>query len=143
MSEESRKWWQLVDALMDRYCSIVEDGLIERWDKFNVKVSDSETYEVIGGLLARQATLTIYLAQAPQIWNGHIAPLILRCMTDVHINLAWIIDSPKERAKKYILYGLGQEKLHTEHLRNEYNMERPKDSKLEKLIQAKESWLNS
>jgi len=143
MSDADKQWWEQIHELMDKYCSVVKDGLFERWDKFDVKISDSETYEVIGGLLARQATLTIHLAQTPQDWNGHIAPLILRCMTDAHINLAWIMGDPKERARKYILYGLGQEKLFIEHLKNSQKNEEEKDPLASKLIDARESWLNS
>ena len=124
MSEADKQWWKQIHELMDRYCTIVENGLFERWEKFDVKISDSETYEVIGGLLARQATLTTHLARTAQDWNGHIAPLILRCMTDAHINLAWILGDPKDRAKKYILYGLGQEKLYIEHLKKSQKNEK-------------------
>jgi len=131
-----------MQRISESYCQIVEAGLQERWDKMPVQLYDSETYEAIGGLLARQATLTIYLALSPSIWNGHIAPLILRSMTDAHITLAWILIDPKERAKKYILYGLGQEKLQIEHLRAERDKKEDKDT-LDELIKAKEAHLNA
>jgi hypothetical protein len=126
--------------LMKNYCKIVEDGLHERWSKWNIEIHDAETYEVIGGLLSRQASLTTYLAMAPQIWNGHIAPLILRSMTDAHITLSWILQNPKERAQKYILYGLGQEKLYIEHLKNETD---PDEPAYQEMIKMREGWLNS
>jgi len=143
MSNVDKQWWNQLNELMDKYCAIVENGLFERWEKFDVKISDSETYEVIGGLLARQATLTIHLAQTPQDWNGHIAPLILRCMVDAYINLAWILGDPRNRAKQYILYGLGQEKLFIEYLKNSQKNERDKDPLVAKLIDVREKWLNS
>ena len=70
---------------------------------------DKHVHEAIGGLLARQATLAIELARSPMMWIGNVAPLILRCMTDAYITLAWILDDRGDRAKKYTEYGLGQE----------------------------------
>jgi hypothetical protein len=65
-----------------------------------------EVFDVLTALLARQATLAIEMASAPQLWNGHSAPLFLRAMTDVHITLAWILLDAKTRARQYIDYGL-------------------------------------
>lgn len=125
-------------ALMNDYCSVVQTALDERWEKLPIELSESEGFEVIGGLMARQATLTIQLAQNPGIWNGHIAPLILRSMTDAHITLAWILSGDfQERSRKYILYGLGQEKKLIEHLKNEANPD------MDDLIELKEKWLES
>ena len=123
------------------YCKNVENGLNERWRKIPVNLYHSEIYEAIGCLLARQATLTIYLAMSPTIWNGHIAPLILRCMTDAHITLAWILIEPHIRARKYILYGLGQEKLQIEHLIAKNEEEH--NERIEQMIEVKRIWLNS
>jgi uncharacterized protein len=53
-------------------------------------------------LLARQATLAIELASAPQLWNGHSAPLFLRAIKDVHITLSWILLDPTTRARHYL-----------------------------------------
>src|SRR5579864_7388177 len=74
-----------------------------------------EVFNVLTALLARQATLAIELAFAPQLWNGHSAPLFLRAMTDVHITLSWILLDPKARARQYIQHGLGQAVLELEH----------------------------
>ena len=128
-----------VMEVMQSYCNVVEQGMNERWEKLPVEIYDSETYETIGGLMARQASLTIELAMSPSTWTGHIAPLILRCMTDAHITLAWILCEPTERAKKYILYGLGQEKLQIEHLKADADKD---DEQVQKMIEFKESWLN-
>lgn len=143
MSENQKLRVNKVMDLMEAYCKIVEAGLYERWDKYKIEIYDAEIYEVIGGLLARQATLTTQLAKAPPIWNGHVAPLILRCMTDAHITLAWILRDPKERAKEYILHGLGQEKLFIEHLKTGAEESDRNHEQVEQLIEAKEAWLNS
>jgi len=136
-----KKMTELNDIMevMESYSGIVEQGMNERWEKLPVEIYESETYETIGGLMARQATLTIELAMSPSIWTGHIAPLILRCMTDVHITLAWILSEPAERSKKYILYGLGQEKLQIEHLKADADQD---DEQIQKMIEIKEAWLN-
>lgn len=141
IDEPDKRWFSNLYAFMQRYCDVVIDGLHKRWDKFDIEIYGTETYEVIGALLARQATLTTQLALAPPIWNGHIAPLILRTMVDAHITLAWILKSPEERANKYILYGLGQEKLFIEHLKREQQHE--EDEQLKQIIEGKEAWLNS
>lgn len=126
--------------LMEAYCKVVIDGLQERWEKLPIELYESETYETIGGLMARQATLSTELAMSPSIWNVNIAPLVLRCMTDAHITLAWILKDPSERAKQYIMYGLGQEKLLLEHYKNDAD---PEDVQIKKLIKMKEHWINS
>jgi hypothetical protein len=138
MTEE--EYSQAMMEMMKDYCTIVQKNLDERWKKLPLKLSESAVYEVIGGLMARQATLTIQLAENPSIWNGHIAPLILRSMTDAHITLAWILtDNFEERAKKYILYGLGQEKKLIEHLKNEAHG----SVDMTEMIELKEKWLES
>ncbi|NCB85610.1 MAG: hypothetical protein EOM44_14135 [Bacteroidia bacterium] len=139
MSNEDDQLKSLL-KFMDDYCSIIAAGFRERWDKWKIEIYKSETYEAIGGLLSRQVTLSMQLAECPQIWNGHIAPLILRAMTDAHITLAWILIDPTERTKKYILYGLGQEKLYIEHLKTEAVED---DIRMKKVIDVRESWLNA
>jgi len=139
MSQENNGIESLL-IFMDEYCSLIVEGFRERWNKWEIEIYDSETYEAIGGLLSRQVTLSMNLASAPQIWNGHVAPLILRAMTDAHITLAWILLEPTERAKKYILYGLGQEKLYIENLKSEVVED---DKRANLMIEVRESWLNS
>jgi len=137
--------FETVFEVMQRYAAVVHAGLDERREKLkpHVQLYESETYEVITGLLARQATLTIHLALNPGTWTGHIAPLILRTMTDAHITLAWVLKEPTERAKKYVLYGLGQEKLHIAHLEQTVKEESEDQEQLKKLIEVKKAWLTS
>ncbi len=108
-----------------------------------MELYDAETYEVAIGLVARQATLTIHLEINPGMWTGHIAPLALRTMTDAHITLAWILRDPPERARQYILHGLGQEKLLIAHLEAEdREADEPKEQ-LDELLDIKRSWLSA
>jgi hypothetical protein len=96
-------------------------------------------WEVVGGLLARQATLSTQLAMAPSTWNSHVAPILIRSMIDCYITLLWILRDPPTNAEQYILYGLGQQKLFIEHLR----AEAAGDETLRELIKIEEDWLNS
>jgi hypothetical protein len=99
---------------------------------------------VVTALLARQATLSIEMASAPQLWNGHSAPLFLRAMTDVHITLSWILLDPIPRAKQYMEHGLGQAVLALEH--RKVGLEKADAETTEKLLaanEAEEAWINT
>ena len=133
-----QEYTKKITQFMKSYREFVLKSLDTRWDKIPLELYDAEVYEVIGGILARQTTLSIQLAQNPMIWNPHIAPLILRSMIDAHITLAWILfDDFKQRAKQYILYGLGQEKKLVEHMKNESE----EDDDWYELIKIKEKWI--
>lgn len=134
--------WKDIEKIVSDYIKTVHRVLYERWKKWPLDLSHYEIHEVIGALLARQVTLATQLAQAPSIWNGHIAPLILRTMTDAYINLAWIFVDPADRARKFILYGLGQEKLEIEHRKALLEAD-GKDVESDPVIKFKEKWLNS
>lgn len=131
-----------IERVVNEYIERVRKELDERWNSWTIDISRSELYEVIGGLLGRQVTLATQLAKSPYIWNGHTAPLLLRAMVDNYISLAWIFQRPEERAKEFIMYGLGQEKLILEHLKATLH-ERGEDRDLEKFIESKELWLQS
>lgn len=103
-----------------------------------------EVFNVLTALLARQATLAIEFAAAPQLWNYHSGPLFLRAMTDVHIMLAWILLDPKTRARQYIDHGLGQAVLELEHRKK--LLESADDDRKEELkqfIRAIEGWIDA
>ena len=121
---------------------MVEEEFIQRWKNWSLDLSKQEMFEVLGGLMARQVTLATQLAMSPNIWNEHIAPIILRSMVDNFINFAWIFEDPLERARKYILYGLGQEKLQLEHLKSQIisEGENPEDYPQ---VTAMESWIDA
>lgn len=106
-----------VAPLVEGYISRVRHDLEVRIESWLPDVPRIQLQEVIGGLMARQVSLATQLAQAPSAWNGHVAPLILRAMTDVYITFAWIWGDAEQRSQIYVLYGLGQLKLHLEHLK--------------------------
>ena len=134
----------LLDDFVEKYIANVRSGFDERWSLIVPEIYDKHVHECIGGLLSRQATLTIEMAKAPSTWNGHVAPLILRCMIDAYITLAWILDEPIERSEKYINYGLGQEKLFIEYMEQaiDEDPEAYDTANLQKMIQARKSWLD-
>lgn len=103
-----------------------------------------EVFNVLTALLARQATLATQMISAPQLWNGHSAPLFLRAMADVHITLSWILLDAKTRARQYIDHGLGQAVLELEHRKKRLESA-DEDSKemLKQAIQAQEAWINA
>lgn len=116
--------------------------LKERWEKWIIDWAKNEVHEVVGALLARQVTLARQLAESPQIWNYHTAPIILRAMADVYISLVWILQKPLDRSRKFIFYGLGQAKLELEHQKAEIG-NREHTHKEKRIIDACESWINS
>jgi hypothetical protein len=132
----------IVRGFIENYITMVRAELVERWKKWKLDLTQREVHEVIGALLACQVSKSTQLASAPSIWNGHVAPLILRTMTDTYITLAWITRDPIDRAKKYIVYGLGQEKLHLEHRKAQLQTQGI-DPNEDPLIRASEEWLNS
>jgi hypothetical protein len=135
-------FWKKVEVAIAKYVEMLKAELHTRWEKWPLDLSKREMYEVVGALMARQATLATQLAVSPSIWNGHVAPLILRSMTDNYINLAWIFGDPLDRSRKFMLHGLGQEKLQLEHQKARLTRE-GKDADNDPLIKEWESWLNT
>ncbi len=131
-----------ISALINRYIENINKDLKKRWNIWEKDLADKEIYDVIGGIISRQTALTIQFVKSPSIWNGEIAPIFLRSMADNYINLAWILISPKERSKEFILHGLGQMKLNLEHRRNQIESE-GKDANKDKLIEFEEEFINS
>lgn len=130
---------------VDGYCKNIKENLEQRWNAYTPRIRESHGSDAMAGLLARQATLAIEIARNPGIWNGNIAAMLLRTMTDTHITLAWILEQPEERGREYILYGLGQEKLHIEHLTNDVSSapDETRSDLIHELIETREAWLRS
>jgi hypothetical protein len=127
------------------YKDVVTRGFDDRLSKSKLEIYDKSISEVIGALMARQATLSIEMAAAPTTWNGHVAPLFLRCMVDAYITFAWILVDPKVRSMNYIEYGLGQEKLFVAYL--EEALEQEPDmydaDSMKEMIEVRRGWLNA
>lgn len=125
----------------EKYAWGVVDAI---WSQLPVDIYESEFAEVIGALLARQCNLAVKIAKIPDLWDFHAGPLFLRPMTDCLITAAWIMKDRTERARNFILYGLGQEKLEIEHLRSVLNEQVGEEkTRLEQRIAVQEMWLNN
>ena len=131
-----------LEEIISNFVKKARNELEERWKSWKLDLSKNEIYEVVGALMARQVTLSTQLARSPYIWNGHIAPIVLRAMADVYITVAWIIEDPLERSKKFINYGLGQMKLEIEHRKKQLE-EDGRDPQKDPVIESFEKLLNS
>lgn len=129
--------------ILDAYVTRVRAELQARWDAWEIDLTQSHFHEVVGGLVARQVTLATQLAMSPPIWNGHIAPIILRAMTDAYITLAWILAAPDTRADQFIKYGLGQRKLWLEHFKADLTAQGTSDVDNHPMVKAATERLNS
>jgi Family of unknown function (DUF5677) len=131
----------LFHAIEDR----IRHQLRVRCEAYTPDFQMPEVFNVLTALLARQATLTIEFASAPQLWNQHSAPLFLRAMADVHITLSWILLDPKTRARQYIDHGLGQAVLELEHRKKKLMESADDNSKeyLEQVIQDQKAWIDA
>lgn len=127
-------------TIVKRFRANARAELDHRWSEWPLDPTVLHVHEVVGALLARQVSLAGNLAAAPSMWNPHAAPVMLRAMADVIITLAWILESPDQRAQKYVLYGLGQLKLETEHRRAVLDSENPDPGELA-IIESHEAWI--
>ena len=141
--EAGRKYHPVIRFGID-YESYAWKLVDEIWSKLPIDIFQSEFFEVLGALMARQCNLAVKLAHTPTLWDYHAGPLFLRAMTDSYITLAWIFKEPIDRAQKFILYGLGQEKLQIEQLKAALETVSAEDRKaLEQRIEIQQDWLNS
>jgi len=135
--EQMKEFDEKLQDFISGYKEVVIAGFDDRWGKVKQEIYNKHITETIGALMSRQATLSIEMAAAPTTWNGHVAPL--------YIILAWILEKPEERSKKYIEYGLGQEKLYIEYL--EEALSEDPDSydsgTIREMIEARKGWLNA
>lgn len=131
-----------ITNVIDTYIRDIRDELNQRWNLWDKDLTKSHIYEVIGGIISRQTSLAIQFAKNPHIWNGEIAPMILRSMADNHINLAWVMSKSDEKCKEFILHGLGQLKLELEHRKKKME-EQGINTKDHPYIQNEEDFINS
>lgn len=131
-----------LSKIIEGYSDNLKTELKELWNGFKIDLSIKELYEVIGGIIARQITITTHFISNSNIWTNDIAPIILRSLADNYINLAWILESPVDRAQKFILHGLGQEKLILEHRKSQMINDGLNPDE-DEVIKFSEIWVNS
>lgn len=123
---------QLADAMIDDCGAVIA--------RFPLDTFNPVLHEVATALVSRHATIAIELIKSPGTWNNHVAPLFHRAMSDCQITLAYILTADSEqRAKEFVLYGLGQEKLAIAHLEAEPDL----SDQTKKALESRKSWLNS
>lgn len=134
-----------IKVFIETYEEYLAESFRALWALVDIEYDKLDAYSVIGALLSRQVTLSIEMARSPNTWTAHSAPLFLRAMTDLHITLSWIMLDLVERSTKYILHGLGDEKLVMEHYKKciEDNPGDEMNEYLEKVVQIKSDWINS
>ena len=137
-SKLNAAFWQAIQAFVEHLDSQVQ----KRWLAWAQGHENRHIHEVVGGLLARQATLASEFASNPPIWNPHSAPLFLRAMVENCITIAWILRAPDERSRSFVVYGLGQENLSLEHAKASLH-ENGRNLEQETVISEWEQWLNS
>ena len=138
----NKKMKNALDKLVSNYVLQSESDLSIRWNLLQIDLTKKEVFEVLSGQLARQITLAVQFASNPNCWTFDLAPIILRCMADNYINFSWIANSPLDRSRKFILYGLGQEKLIMEHRKNQM-IKDGRNPENDPLIKFTEDWINS
>ena len=131
-------FWDMIHQFVETVTAHVYDRL-EAWKHGE---ESRQVQEVLGGILARQATLATELATNPSIWNQHIAPLLLRPMVESCINVAWILRSLDERSRMFVNYGLGQENLLLEQAKADLR-ESGEEPEENPRIEEWEQWINS
>lgn len=136
-SDEGLDLWPLIQ----NYCTDVDRELMARLNAWPPDFAYIHVHEVIGGMLARQATITKDIAHAPSLWTGHSAPILLRAIADVYINISWLLLDPAERCSKFILFGLGQAKLELEHRRAQIGTREP-SAQEQAILDASEQWID-
>lgn len=131
-----------LDEIINAYIYQAREDLRDRLRQWPPDLTARNVHEVVGALLARQVTLASSLASCSGNWDGNSAPLFLRAMADVYINLAWVLIDPSVRAEKFILFGLGQAKLEIEHRKAELETRDAEEGELE-YVEAVENWINN
>ncbi len=111
------------DALKDfaiitqQYKQDLYDEIDRFWDKFELDLAHPEKDEVLGGLIARQARFATSIATESNLCSFDIGRILMRCMVDTHITIIWLIKKNDDTLyRQFIDYGVGQDKLISEHI---------------------------
>jgi hypothetical protein len=118
-----------------RYSEYVRSDFEVAIKNWAVDMRLADVHSVIGGLLARQSVLGAEFSLQSNLWNFSVGPLFMSAMVEIRVNMSWLYIDPEPRCRKFLLYGLGQEKLELEYKRS---LDHPLES-----TRSQESWLNS
>lgn len=126
---------------LEDYIENLGEDLKKRWNTWEKNLDETEIYEVIGGLMARQVSIANEFSRSANLWNPNIAPILLRSMIDNYLNFCWILLQPLERSQKFIYFGLGQDKIQLAH-RKLFQESNPSEEN-QQIIDSIEGWINS
>lgn len=130
------------NKVLGKYVENIQKELTDRWNEAGLDIEEREVREVIFGMLSRQVSITIYYLSSPIMWNGDIGSIILRTIAENVINISWILkEDSLNRARMFIKYGLGQEKLQLEHRKNQMEGREVSDEE-QKMIKTQELLIN-
>jgi hypothetical protein len=143
MNEQESKQLELYVKSLKDTIELSMTRLEDRWNAWPINANEIEIHEVIGAIIARQISLAKSFADNPQLWNNDLAPLFLRAMTENYITLNWILQEPLDRVRKFIEYGIGNEKLQIEKrkLILEEQGEDPDEDEAE-MIESRSQWID-
>lgn len=126
------------EKIADEYIEKLVAEFEARVKSWKLNFDEEEKYTVTSGLVCRQVTLCISIARDVQMWNWDLGMMIIRLMSGVHIDFAWLSLDPQTRAKQFIEYGAGQGLLDLEHKR----LFAEQGEVSEESLRAAEDWLS-
>lgn len=127
------------ETIADQYIERLVNEFETRVKAWQLNLDEEEKFIVSGGLLCRQVTLCISIARDVQMWNWDLGMMIIRLMSGLHIDFAWLSLEPQNRARRFIEYGAGQGLLDVEHKR----LFAEKGEFSQESLRAAEGWLSA
>ncbi len=117
-AEDSSGAAEAVVELFEQLSTNLEKEFKEGWTHWPIDLAHPQQSEVLGGLLARQVRYLRHLLITPRLMLDELGQPLLRSMVESAITLAWLIRKGQpDDYTRFVLYGLGQEKLALEHLK--------------------------
>ena len=142
--EEWRKFNALSDATRNEL-GVAMAGYVDEALNSMGRV-DEPDYRTVGeGMLARCTSLFLGMTVHAANWTATMAPMVLRCMVEVYIDLKYISRAPKERAAAFIEYGLGEELLAIQQAEEGQRKGQPadRDELIKARVKAGEEWVRA
>lgn len=132
---------QSADAA-ELYARALVEELQMRWASVRPNLAAPTRDEVLGALLARQARLSSAIARDPRLWAVDLGQMMLRSMVETYLTVRWLGEKGQpEDFRRFVEYGLGQEKLLLEHMKAQLPEEA--DGRLPDELEPMQSWIDS
>lgn len=130
-NEIPKEFIEKYPAFVEEYRENVTECFNVRWWQITPDIHQVKKCTVVGGLMARQATLAIQMASNRGIWNKDVGSLILRSMVECHILMAWILFKDADlRCKMYIDDGVKKRGQYIEKFERYTQTEQPHSDEL-------------